>query len=62
LSTPGYHSFPAFDGSDAAIEVLETDYPTAVIARAAHGSGVRIEGGRALARYEHDEVARLLSA
>ena len=34
MSTPGYHSFSAFDGSDAAIEVLETDYPPAVIARA----------------------------
>ncbi len=45
----------------AAIEVLETAYPTAVIARAGHGSSVRIKGGRALPRYEHDEVARLLS-
>ena len=46
----------------AAIAALGADYPSAVIARAAQGSGVRLEGGRALARYEHDEVARLLSA
>lgn len=45
----------------AAIEILETAYPTAVIARAGHGSGVRIKSGRALPRYEQDEVARLLS-
>ncbi|MDP6603811.1 MAG: AIR synthase related protein [Rhodospirillales bacterium] len=44
----------------AAVEILEASYPTAVIARAHHGSGVRIDGGRALVRYGQDEVARLL--
>ena len=55
-------AFPA-DGAEAACRTLIAEgYSAAAIAHAGPGAGVKFSDGRALPRYEQDEVLRLLSA
>jgi hydrogenase maturation factor len=54
-------AFPEGPGSDAALEALAAaGHPARIIATATRGSGVELLGGRALPRFERDELARIL--